>query len=55
MINKPEEYILAEWEEMYGRAKSQLGGTCPLLEDAVIIDIYEYMKKLEEEVNKCQT
>ena len=55
MIEKPEEYILDEWDEMYGRAKSQLGGTCPLLEDEIIITIYEYMKKLEGEVNKCQT
>jgi hypothetical protein len=54
MIDKPEEYILDEWEDMYEVARLNLKGDCPLLEDEVIINIHHYIKQLERVVG-CQT
>ena len=54
MINKPEEYILDEWEEMYEIARLNLKGGCPLLQDEVITYIHHYIKQLENELASYQ-
>jgi hypothetical protein len=49
-MNKPEKYILDEWETMVANAKMELNDNCPLMEDLVIVEINKYLKQLEKSI-----
>lgn len=42
------DYLL-EWQRMVVRAKQQLNGTCPLIEDETVVLINDYIKWLEDQ------
>lgn len=47
-----DEYYWKEWERIVLDAQQQLHGTCPLLDDEVIIKVNEYIKELKLQLNK---
>ena len=51
----PADYILEEWRLQVKDAKKQLDGDCCLLEDAVIVEMDNYIKSLEDRVVKLSS
>jgi hypothetical protein len=47
--NLSEQYLF-EFKTLVAAAKINLMGTCPLLEDEVLVKVYEYIKALEKTV-----
>jgi len=47
-MNKPENYILDEWENIVANAKMELNDNHPLMQDFVIVEIDKYLKQLEK-------
>jgi hypothetical protein len=44
-------HYLFEFKTMVEAAKTNLAGTCPLLEDEVLVKVYEYIKALEKTIS----
>lgn len=52
--SKLEDYEIDEWNKMVRYAEEQLDGSCPLLEDQVIISIDNRLKFLEGQIERLQ-
>ncbi len=49
--NLSEQYLF-EFKTLVAAAKINLMGTCPLLEDEVLVKVYEYIKALEKTIGE---
>ena len=54
-MNKPEQYIMDGWSDMCEDAVRHIEGSCPLLEDEVVLEINEYMLNMECRINNLET
>jgi hypothetical protein len=49
-MSEPAEYIFQEWDSMCARANNSLRGSCPLLEDEVLVEMHKYLGGLESKL-----
>jgi hypothetical protein len=49
-MSEPAEYIFQEWDSMCARANNNLRGSCPLLEDEVLVEMHKYLGGLESKL-----
>ena len=50
-MNKPEQYILNEWDSMCTKARKATQSDCPLIEDETLKAMGKYVYELETRIN----